>query len=393
MNEEIINKIIEPQWMKEIRMGAWNKFQQISMPTIKDEDWKYTDISSLDLTKINPSTINKIMFEISDKLKKSGVIITDLRDAIENHEELVKKYFGSVVTPDKKFDYLNFAFWNNGIFIYVPESVSVDIPIRAAFLTKDVSAIFTHNLIILEPNSSINFYEEYSSNASDKQSLQSGVTEIIVKENSHIDFVSIQEWNDNFYDFSTKKAILERDATINWIFGCFGGRVTKWNINTMLNGEGSQSRNLGVFFGTKKQHFDISTNAYHLVPHTTNNILTKGVLNDNATSVYHGLISVEKDAQKTDSYLADHILVLSENALANSIPELKIEANDVRATHGATIGKIDEEQLFYLTSRGLSRNEAELLIVKGFFEPVIQKIPMEDIRDKIQKIIEGKMNV
>lgn len=391
MNEEMIEKMDEEEWMKRKRRDAWKKFQQLPMPTIKDEEWKYTDISSLNIESFNPSTVNKMMFQISGDMKKKGVILTDIRDAIEHHEQSIKKYFGTIVEVDKKFISLNFSFWNNGIFIYIPENTEINTPIKVSFLTKDVSAVFTHNLIILEPNSSVKFYEEYSSNASNKQSLQAGVTEIIAKENSHIDFVSVQEWNDNFYDFSTKKAILEKNATVNWVFACFGGKITKWNIETVFNGEGSQSKNLGVFFGSQNQHFDITTNAYHNVPHTSNDILTKGVLKDNATSVYHGLISVERDAQKTDSYLADHTLLLSENALANSIPELKIEANDVRATHGATIGKIDEEQLFYLMSRGLKRSEAEMLIVKGFFEPVLNKIPLEDIREKIQRIIESRM--
>ncbi len=391
MDIEQIKGMNEAEWMKKIRMDAWEKFQQLPTPTMRDEEWKYTNMSDLDLVRVNPSTINKMKLEISNELKNRGVVLSDLRDALENHEELVKKYFSSVVTPSKKFDSLNFAMWNNGIFLYVPKNVEISIPIRVSFLTKDVSGIFTHNLIVLEENSSVNFYEEYSSNENKKQSLQSGVTEIVAKEGSSLDFVSVQEWNDNFYDFSIKRAVLEKNAIVNWTFGCFGGKTTKWNIETVFNGEGSQSKNLGIFFGSSSQHFDITTNAYHMVPHTTNDILTKGVLKDDATSVYHGLISVEKDAQKTDSYLADHTLLLSDNALANSIPELKIEANDVRATHGATIGKIDEEQLFYLMSRGLKREEAEMLIVRGFFEPVISKISMEDIRDKIQRIIERRM--
>jgi len=185
--------------------------------------------------------------------------------------------------------------------------------------------------------------------------------------------------------------VLARDARFSWNIGCFGGKLSRVRQDTIFRGEGSGSETVGVFFGTSGQHIDITTNAHHTVAGTTNRILAKGVMAGNGTSVYRGMIRIEKAAQKTDSYLANNILLLSEKALANSIPGLKIDANDVKASHGATVGQIDEEQVFYLMARGLPRKEAEMLIVKGFFDPAISKIRDEGMRERYFESVERMM--
>ena len=180
---------------------------------------------------------------------------------------------------------------------------------------------------------------------------------------------------------------MERNSAISWVSGCFGGKLNRLVIDTIFSGQGSQANNLGIFLGKGKEHIDFTTNMHHNTENTTNDVLVDGMLRDESSSVYRGLIKIPKEGQKTNSYLANHILKLGEKTLANSIPSLKIDANDVKASHGATVGQIDEEHLFYLMSRGLSRDEAERLIIEGFFEPVIQKIPLEELRERIRGMV------
>ena len=211
--------------------------------------------------------------------------------------------------------------------------------------------------------------------------------EIFAGENSVVNIVSVQKCGSDAKIFSFKEAVLSKDATVNMIFGSFGGSFHRLKSGTLLCGEGSNSEVLCGFKSSGKQHIDFTVNCNHAVPHTRNNIFAKGTVTDNSTSVFRGMIKVEKDAQQTDSYLSDHTLILSDKALANSIPSLQIEANDVKASHGATVGQIDEEQLFYLMTRGLSREQSEHLIVSGFFEPLIDRIVDKEHREIFRNAI------
>ena len=238
---------------------------------------------------------------------------------------------------------------------------------------------------------SINYIEEHDSEDFKEICLRNDAVEIFAGQNSKIKFYNFQNWKNNVMNFSNWKAKLAKDAKVNWVFGQFGGKFSRIKTDTLFDGQGAESRNYGVFYGSKNQHFDITTNVNHNVPNTTGNILVKGVLDDSSNAVYRGKITILKDAQQTNSYLADHSLILSDNAISHSIPSLEIDANDVKASHGATLGKPDEEEIFYLMSRGLKRSSAEIQVILGFFAPVTELIPFNDLKERFDNVLHEKV--
>ncbi len=368
---------------KEDALEVYNKMPQ---PKEKDEDWRYTQIEKLKLENFeNGAAEAKIeAFANFEELESKGVILEDINSALDKYPAAQNYFFKNTKIDKDKFVALCAAQFTNGVYIYVPKNVELKEPIRINFsFSGKKSAI--HNLIVCEANTKIDFIEEYSNIPSDSEQLNACVTEVFANNNSKINFYHLNNWTSQVYNFTNVIGTAERDASINWISGSFGGKLNRLRIDTLFNGQGSGCSNLGVFLGKGKEHIDITTNVYHNVEGTTNDIMVDGILRDESSSVYRGLIRIEKIAQKTNSYLANHILKLGDKTLANSIPSLKIDANDVKASHGATVGQISEEHLFYLMARGLSRDEAEKMIVEGFFEPIIMKIPNEELREKIRE--------
>lgn len=353
----------EPLWLQQRRLEFFKKFSELSNPTPKDEEWRYTNL------KIDFANL-ALQKNIDIKIEIKNGNAAELKNVIK--EKNVENFFGKS-NLEKKDKVVNFveSNWSDGVFAELENNGELEIK----FFPKENSA--TRSLIVVKPNSRAKIFE-YLENSAE---FFANNTEIIAEENSEIDYFIFQNFSIT-NNFVLKRAVLERNAKINWHFGYFGGNLSRLKIETILAGEGSSSENYGIFAGNEGQHFDITTLAHHKVPHTSNNILTKGVMKGKSTSVYRGLIKIEKEAQNTDSYLGDHTLLLSEKALANSIPSLKIDANDVRATHGATVGQVDKEQLFYLMSKGIDEKDAEMLLVEGFLEQVIMKI-----KDKKFKIL------
>lgn len=388
---------------------ALNTFKSIPMPKEKEEDWRYTEVEKLKLENFEAfeSKTKTAATKISEDLMEKGIILTDINTAFEKYPETAQNYFfksmriedsrdaknpkdffANTKIDKDKFVALNAAHFTNGIFLYVPRNIELDEPIRANFNFNEKNSII-HNLIIIESNSKVDFIEEYSNKETNQEQLNCCITEVFANQNSKINFYHLNNWTKNVYNFTNIVGAIERDASINWVSGCFGGKLNRIKIDTLFNGQGSQANNLGIFLGKGKEHIDFTTNMHHVAVNTTNEVLVDGILKDESTSVYRGLIRIPKEGQKTHSYLENHILKLGDKTLANSIPSLKIDANDVKASHGATVGQIDEEHMFYLMARGLSRQEAERLIVEGFFEPVIQKIPSEELREKIRGMVKG----
>lgn len=361
-------------------------FNSIPMPKEKEEDWRYTKIDNVKTGSFDLNPETKIFATaLSEDLAEKGIILTDINTALDKYPIAQQHFFKSAKMDKDKFVALSAAHFNNGIFLYVPKNIELEEPMKVNFEGNGI----LHNIIIVEPNSRLDFIEEYSCKETDKEQLNACVTEVFASQNSKINFHHINSWAKNTYNFTNIIGSAERDASINWVSGCFGGKFNRLRIDTLFNGAGAQCNNVGIFLGRGKEHIDFTTNMYHNVENTTNEVLVDGILRDDASSVYKGLIRIEKEAQKTWSYLQNHSLMLGEKALANSIPSLKIDANDVKASHGATVGRIDEEHMFYLMARGLSRKEAEQLIIEGFFEPVIQKIPSEELREKIREMVRG----
>lgn len=367
----------------EKRLAAFQEFQKLRMPTMNDEEWRYTDMGKIKWDSFHPRNAD---YRVNIGCR-GNVYGKPLREAVEKYPEIIKGYMGKSLGERKdKLAYMASAFWNAGYLIYVPKNTPIDEPVSIEISSSGLT--LTNILIVVEPGSSVKVVEDCRSS---NGGMNVGLVELFIGDSSKVDYYSFQDFGPSHFDLSLKRAVLGSNAHIDWNFGAFGGSISKAKIETFFEGPGSSAEQRGVFLGSGEQHHDILTNAFHKVPHTTNNITVRGVLLGSSSSIYRGLIRIEKPAQQTNSYLNEHSLMMGEHALANSIPSLEIEANEVKASHGSTTGKVDEEQMFYLMSRGLSRKDAERLIIEGFFNPVIEKIPLDAVRQRIINTIERKM--
>jgi len=421
----------EADWVRDWRLAAWDTFDSIEWPKRTDEEWRRTDFKALKFDRLVPFTgvgekvpsldgvltiaeqsgvsnqgeragvnvqrnASEVFTEVSPELASKGVIFTDLATAFRDHPELVKKYFMTQAVPVTfgKFEALHAAFWQGGSFLYVPADVSVDLPFRSFTTMNEAgSSVFTHTLVVLEENSEAFFVDAYHSETQDGQSFASGVVELILGKGSNLRYVQLQDWGRNVWNFMTERATIQKDGTLKSLHVSLGSKFTKNSIGSHLQGENTLAEMLGIFFADSDQFFDHHTWQLHEAPYATSDLEFKGALRDSARSVYSGLIKVEEGAQKTDAYQQNRNLVLSREARADSIPNLEIAANDVRCTHGATVSQVVEEQLFYLEARGIPRNEAQKLIVEGFFRPVIDRIPVEEIQDFLEGAIARKVGL
>ncbi len=431
-SEEALSEITwstgEPDWLGRLRMDAWRTWEQMPMPSRKDEEWRRTDISLLDLGSVVPFSgrdghVQKVeelpaevrpylvggsttaglqvqrnssgvFSHLAGDLASKGVILTDMNTATREHGDLVRRYLGSQVTPTEgKFQALHSAFWSGGTFLYVPRNTEIEAPVHTLTWSDSAGlAVMPHTLIVLEPGARLLMVDEYLSPEGQSPAMANGVVEIVVGDGAQLDYVALQRWGAYVFAFSTQRASIGRDARLTTMSVVLGSRMTKSWIDSLLKEPGGYAQMIGVMFASGKQRFHHHTLQDHRAPNTTSDLLFKAALTDEARSEYSGLIRVHKDAQKTDAYQANRNLSLSEHARADSMPKLEIEANDVRCTHGATVGPIDEEQVFYLTSRGLPRPIAERMIVEGFFEQVLERIPLEDVRATVRKAVVAKLS-
>jgi Fe-S cluster assembly protein SufD len=402
------------------REKAWAAFENLNIPTTTEEPWRRTDIRkmpagifALDTAKkssaspsipadlINPEEYggniilspNGSDVSLSEDIAAQGVIFTDLATAYAHHAEILEKVLGQLVNVQNgKFAAMAGAFANQGALLYIPKGVHIERPLRSLMWAPGVGrAHFSHILVWVEDQASATYVHESVSPTEDGQAMHAGIVEIHVGKAANLRFIELQSWGEHVWNFTHKRARLERDAKLDWILGALGSRLTKDFSEIDMVGEGSEGRMSGFYFTDGTQHFDYDTQQNHLAPHTSSDLLFKGALSGNSRSVWQGMIYVAPDAQKTDGYQLNPNLLLSENARADSIPGLEILADDVRCTHGATVGNVDPEELFYLRSRGISLKESERLIVEGFFDPVIQRVPVKELRERFAKAVVDKL--
>lgn len=425
LNREAVQQLSaskgEPNWMLERRLAAWQIFEALPMPSRQDEQWRRTDIGRLKLDRLTPyseadsGTVesplqlsgphsglithrNSVTVDrsIDESVAAQGVIYTDLDSAVREQPELVRQYFMTEAVPAEydKFTALNAALWSGGTFLYVPKNTDVALPLRALYtLTAPGAGLFTHTLIVVEEGARVSFIEEYASGKIERQSLNAGVAEVFVKQAAELTYVTLHEWMGDIYDISTQRALVDRDARLNWLVIGMGNGITKSNIEAALRGAGASTQMLGILWGYGAQQTNYHTVQDHIAPNTTSDLLYKGALTDDAKSTFSGRIRVVKGAHGTDAYQANRNILLSDHAAAYPSPNLEIEANEVRCTHGATVGKVDTDQLFYLMSRGLPKDQATRIIVEGFFEDVLQREPVGSIRDELRDLIARKMDL
>jgi Fe-S cluster assembly protein SufD len=421
----------EPSWVRDARLSAFGTFEGLEWPKRTDEEWRRTDFKALKLDRLAPfagsgervdslegvlavaeqggvsnesaragvsvqRNASEVYTEVADDLAAQGVIFTDMATAVRDHADLVQQYFMTQAVPVSfgKFEALHAAFWQGGTFLYVPKNVTVELPFRSfAVATEPGASVLTHTLVVLEENAEAFFVDAFHSETMEGQSFASGVVELILARGSKLRYVQVQDWGRNVWNFMTERAVIGKDATLNSLHVTLGSKFTKNSIGSHLRGENSLAEMLGIFFADSDQFFDHHTWQLHESPYATSDLEFKGALRDSARSVYSGLIKVEEGAQKTDAYQQNRNLVLSREARADSIPNLEIAANDVRCTHGATVSQVVEEHLFYLQARGIPRTEAQKLIVEGFFRPVIDRIPVEEIQGFLESAIARKVGL
>jgi Fe-S cluster assembly protein SufD len=415
----------EPEWVRAQRLAAWETYERIPMPTLRDEEWRRTDLKGLKMDAVipygpaldergipeaiadvleNPEQRGGLFIqhdgttihtEIAESLRAQGVIIADLETALREHEDLIRPHFmtKAVTAETNKFAALHAAFHNGGTFVYVPKGVQVETPIHTIYwATTPHLGAFPHTLIVVDDGASLNFVDEYASAEMEGvQGFASTVVELLVGAGAHLEYANLQRWNRTTYSFHTQRLLQERDSTIKTINVGLGGQLSKYNIDTVLQGEGTHARILNLTFADKKQLFSYETLQDHVKGNSISDLLFKFGLRDTARTVYSGLIHVRPHAQKSNAYQRNGNLLLSDRARADSIPKLEIEANDVRCTHGATLGQIDPNQIFYLMARGLPRRDAERLLAEGFFAQVEDELTMPALADRLRDAIDKKL--
>jgi FeS assembly protein SufB len=421
----------EPEWMLQKRLQAWDHYESLPAPLGRRGDlgtfravanFHFQEVSPFIPADINaalPAVIQQslqeeealvnersghivqrnasiVHIDLDEALQRQGVILTSLDTAVRDYPELVQQYFMTTCVPveSNKYTALHAAFWSGGIFLYIPKGVEIEQPtLSQIWIDSPASATFAHTLIIAEEQSSVRFVAEYNSAFEDERpSFLNDVVEIYAQNEARVEFSNMQDLGQNVWNVTNKNAVHAKDASVTWVMADLGSKVTLANIGATMSGNGSAAELVGVFFADHDQRFSMHTLSDHAALSTNAETLVKGVLTDRSRVEFEGMIRIQPKAQQTASFLSDHTLLLSNECRAESIPSLEIGANEVSASHGATTGQIDEEQLFYLMVRGIHREEAERIIVQGFFEPVLQRVPLENLRIRLRRSIVRRMS-
>ena len=382
----------EPGWLTERRTQAFDIFEKLDDPDPKGEEWRYVDVRGFDFSRFAAPEPRLQPPGLSEELRAKGVIYTDFTTAARDHADLLREHFFTDVPVDEhRFTALHGAFHSDGLLIYVPRRVEVEMPLEALREVSAGGSVFPHTTIVVDEQASLTFVDRFSSADSADPALCSSVVEVEAMRGATVNYISLQEWGRHVQHFQTQRFTGHRDATVRSLAVNLGSKFARTQVESVLKGEGSFSEMLGLYFADTDQHFAQRTLQSHNAPHATSDLLYKGALKERSRSEYSGLIKVLKGAQGTDAYQANRNLVLSEEALARSIPQLEIEANEVRCTHGATVSPVEEEHLFYLMSRGIDRMTAQKLVVFGFFRDVLDRIRVEQVRDELSTAISSKV--
>jgi Fe-S cluster assembly protein SufD len=404
------------------RRQALERFLAMPVPSQETEEWRYTDLSDFeldfepfadggtaeDLNRHGLLAAAGVMGERGGlQIQRNGTVISTQRsatledrgvwfgsidEAIRARGDLVERFLHTLVPVNRtKFTALHAAFRTGGTFLYVPRDTALQLPIQTlTYLDADGSAIFPHTLLVVEAGSEVTFIDRYASPDLGR-AFSDAITEIVVGDGAHVRYVAIQEWGSGVTHLGIQRATVGRDATFRSLNIGFGASLARAEAETVLAEPGGFSEMLGIFFADEEQHFDHRSIQDHVAPNCTSDLLYKGALRDHSRAVYSGWVHVRPDAQKTNAMQTSRNIVLSEHAKADAIPNLEIEANDVRCGHAASVGPVDEDAIFYLTSRGIPRDEAERLIVSGFFQEVLDRVKIDEVREGAEQAIQDEL--
>ena len=381
------------------RSDALAAYEALPIPDTTEEHWRFTNLRDFDPAQFNSVTVTghesvTTMLDLDvagyATVSEHGIDISKAPDGVR-FEPLPEDFQGlySLVGWDEKFAAHNAAMWKHGLLVVVPKGVVLEKPLYVQVTVT--GSTFWRLVVVAEEGARASFIEEYTSPAGDTVAYSNAVTELFVEPTAKLEYVSLQNLSTETWHFASHHARVERDGELDWVAGGFGSKKGKVRIQNDLNGPGATSRVTGAYFADGEQHLDYDTFQEHIAPNCESDFAFKGALRDSATAVWRGMIRVEPNAQKTNAYQECRNLMLSPAAHAVPIPGLEILANDVRCTHGATVGRVDREQLFYLMSRGLTRQEAERLIVRGFFQDVLDRIELEPVREAVTAALEARI--
>ena len=433
LSEEVVldisSKKDEPDWMRDIRLKGLKLFGKKPMPAwgsdltgIDFDNIKYfvrstekqaesweelpEDIkNTYDKLGIPEAEKNRLIagvaaqyesevvyHKIREDLESQGVLFLDTDTALREHPEIFQEYYGSVIPPgDNKFASLNTAVWSGGSFIYVPPNVTVDIPLQAYFrINTENMGQFERTLIIVDENSYVHYVEGCTAPIYKSDSLHSAVVEIIVKKNARCRYTTIQNWSNNVYNLVTKRAVAYEGATMEWVDGNIGSKVTMKYPSIYLMGEHANGETLSVAFAGEDQHQDAGAKMVHCAPHTSSNIVSKSVARGGGRTSYRGLVQVQEGAERSKSTVKCDALLIDQISRSDTYPYVDVREDDVEMGHEATVSKVSADQLFYLMSRGLTEDEAMAMIVRGFIEPIARELPMEYALE-LNRLIELQM--
>ena len=435
LNQDVVNQISdiknEPDWMREFRLKSLAEFEARPMPKWGgDIDLDFQDIyyylkptsgqekSWDDVPQEIKDTFDKLgipeaekkflagvkaQFEsevvygsLEEDLAKKGVIFTDTDTAVREHPELLREYFGKIIPPsDNKFAALNSAVWSGGSFIYIPKGVHIDFPLQAYFrINAESMGQFERTLIIVDEGASVHYVEGCTAPMYSTESLHSAVVEVVAKRNSRCRYTTIQNWANNIYNLVTKRAYAYGDATMEWVDGNLGSKLTMKYPAVHMMEPGARGEILSIAFSSAGQHQDAGAKLVHAAPNTTGQIISKSISKNGGRSSYRGLVRVEPGATNSKNNVVCDALILDPESRSDTYPYIEICEQDVQIGHEASVSRIGEEQMFYLLSRGLSEQEASTMIVNGFIEPLVKELPMEyaiEMNRLIQLQMEGSV--
>lgn len=420
----------EPQWMLDLRLKSLRIYNEKPMPT-----WG-ADLSELDIdgiihyvkpnTELNESweevpsdmknTFDRLGIQEAEKtslagvgaqydsevvyhkvnkeLEKLGVIYTDIETAVKEHEDIVKKYFMKLITPnDHKFSALHGAVWSGGSFVYVPKGVHVELPLQSYFrLNAKGAGQFEHTMIIVEEGASLHFIEGCSAPKHTEQALHAGAVELFVKKGAKLRYSTIENWSRNMYNLNTKRCVVDEDGTIEWVSGSFGSKVSMLYPMSILRGERARCEFTGVSFASTGQHLDTGAKVVHAAPYTTSIVNSKSISKNGGTAFYRGLLKVAPNAHSVKATVNCESLMLDNISKSDTVPTIELLNDQVDIGHEAKIGRISDETIFYLMSRGIDEEEAKAMVVRGFVEPISKELPLEyavELNHLIQLELEG----
>ena len=434
LSEEVVREISaykeEPEWMLNSRLKALQVYESKPMPTwggnlseldaVLDEIYFYVrpqdrmEHSWEDVPEEIKDTFEKlgipeaerkvlagvgaqyesemVYHSLREEWEKQGVIFDSIEDGLKNHPDLFREYFGTVIpTQDNKFAAMNAAVWSGGSFVYIPPGVHLDTPLQAYFrVNQERMGQFERTLIICDEGSSAHYIEGCTAPVYSTESFHSGVIEIVVKKNARFRYTTIQNWSNNMYNLVTQRALVNEGASMEWLDGNLGSKLTMKYPSCYLVGEGAHGEILSIAYSGDGQHQDTGGKVVHVAPHTTSSIISKSISKGHGRSTYRGLCKVHKGAHHARSNVECDALLIDDTSRTDTYPYIEIEENDANVGHEASVSKIGEEQLFYLTSRGISEEEAMAMIVRGFIEPIAKELPLE-YAVELNRLIELEM--